>query len=284
MRIVKIIFTFLFVVSVVFSLYLKITDKSDYNAPEILCDVEKISVSVNASEDEILKHVTASDLKDGNLTDSVIIESVSSFIGPNCAKITFAVCDSDNNVAKIEKDIEYVDYVNPVFNFADQHVYYVGATKVDLMSGVSAEDVLEGDISERVVVSDSKIDLSQPGVYPVKYKVTTSKGVSSEIEINAYVYSSRLKFNIELTRYLVYASSDSKIDPESFIKEYPEEYFTDDRDYNYDYSFDIIDEINYDKPGVYYVTYRMSRVETNDDTAEPEILAEAYLAVAVRGD
>lgn len=284
MRIVKVLFSILFVITVVFSLYLKISDNTDYSAPELVCDTEKISVSVNTSDDDILKHVTANDNKDGNLTDDIIIESISPFIGSNNAKIIFAVCDSDNNVSKLEKDIEYIDYTKPVFSFANQHVYYVGATKIDLMSGVSAKDVLDGDISERVVIADSQIDLSQPGVYPVKYSVTTSKGITSEIEVNAYVYSSRLKFNIELSEYLTYADPEAKIDPKAFIKEYPEEYFSDNTDYNFDYSFDIIDEINYEKPGIYYVTYRMSRVEKYDDTAEPEILAESYLAVAVRGN
>ncbi len=268
----------------IFTVYIDVSDKSDFNAPEIKCDSETIQVSVNSSDEEILRHVTASDSKDGDLTGSVVIESVSPFVGRNNAKITFAVCDSDNNVSKLEKGIEYTDYVNPDFDFANQHVYYVGATKIDLMSGVSAFDVLDGDISNRIVVSDSKVDLSQPGVYPVKYKVTTSKGVTSEIEVNAYVYSARLKFNIILSDYLVYASADSPVNPEDYIVDYPEEYIDGRIRDNYDYTFDIIDDVDYSVPGIYYITYRMSRVYDYDDTEEPEILAESYLAVAVRGE
>ena len=284
MRIVKIIFSVLFVLSVAFTVYVNVSDKSDFNAPEIICKQDTISVSVNASEEQILSYVSATDSKDGDLTDSIVIESISPFVGRNNAKIIFAVCDSDKNVSKLEKNIQYTDYSNPDFSFSKQHVYYVGATKVDLLTGVSASDVLDGDISNRIVISDSAVDLSQPGVYPVKYKVTTSKGVTSEIEVNAYVYSSRLKFNIELSDYLVYASSDSPVDPESFIVEYPEDYFNGHIRDNYDYSFDIIDDVDYSVPGIYYITYRMSRVYDYDDSDEPEILAEAYLAVAVRGD
>ncbi len=284
MRIVKILFSVLFVLSVIITVYIKVSDKTDYNPPEIVCDSDTLLVSVNSTDKDILSHVTATDEKDGDLTKNVVIESVSPFIGENNARIIFAVCDSDNNVSKLETNIEYTDYVNPDFDFANQHVYYVGATKIDLMSGVSAEDVLDGDISNRIVVADSKVDLSQPGIYPVKYKVTTSKGVTSEIEVNAYVYASRLKFNIELSDYLVYASEDSQIDPEAYIVDYPEDYFTGRIRDNYEYSFDIINDVDYTVPGVYYITYRMSRVYDYDDSEEPEILAEAYLAVAVRGD
>ena len=283
MRIVKIIFSVLFVASVAFTVYVDLSDKTDLTPPEIICDVDTISVSVNSSDEQILSHVTAMDSKDGDLTDRVVIESVSPFVGENNAKIIFAVCDSDKNVAKLEKNIEYNDYCNPDFSFANQHVYYVGATKIDLLSGVTVNDVLDGDISNRIVVSDSKIDLSQPGVYPVKYKVTTSKGVTSEIEVNAYVYASRLKFNIELSDYLVYASSESPVNPEEYLVEYPEDYFNGRIRDNYDYSFDIIDDVDYSSPGIYYITYRMSRIY-DYDRDEPEILAEAYLAVAVRGD
>ena len=47
---------------------------------------------------------------------------------------------------------------------------------------------------------------------------------------------------------------------------------------------DIIDDVKYDKPGIYYITYRISRTEKRTTNEEPEILAEAYLAVAVRGE
>ena len=280
MRLIKVLFSILFLISVAFTVYLNLSDNVDLNAPVIECSADKISVSVKSSDAQILKYVKASDAKDGDLTKGIIIESISPFVGSNTAKITFAVCDSDNNVSKLEKDIEYTDYSAPVFNFSQPHVYYVGATKVDLLAGVTATDLLDGDISRRVVIAESKIDLSQPGVYPVTYRVTTSKGITSEISINAYVYSSRLKTDIVLKDYLIY--SDSEIDPEEYIEEYPEEYLEDDRYDNYDYEFDIIDEVDYTNPGIYYITYRLTRSNSRNDD-EPEIIAESYLAVAVRG-
>lgn len=285
MRFVKILFSTLFVVAVVFSLYVRFSDKTDYAAPEILCDSDVITVSVNDSNEKILSFVSAHDSKDGDLSKDVIVESISPFIGECSAKITFAVCDSDSNVTKLEKDIVYSDYTAPEFSFDKQHVYYIGGTKVDLLSEVSATDCLDGDISNRIVIAESQIDLSEPGIYPITYRVTSSKGVTSEISINAYVYSSRLSEHISLKSYLVYTDKQNKIDPEMYIDSYPEELL--DKKYNdsYEYSFDIIDDVDYTKPGIHYITYRLSRTPDNArNNSEVEIMAEAYLAVAVRGD
>ncbi len=284
MRFFKIFSILVLIAVVLFALYLKISNKPDYEAAELKCDVDTISISVKTDTDEILKHITASDAKDGDLSDKVIIESISPFIGKNNAKITFAVADSDNNVTKLERDIVYTDYKNPVFDIKSQQVYYAGASRIDLLNGVHASDMLDGDISNRIVVIDSQIDLSIPGVYPVKYRVTSSKGVTSEITLNTYVYSSRLRYSIDLSSYLVYADSKNKIDPMTYVVSYPDEFFEDGYRDDYDYSFDVIDEVNYNKPGIYYITYRLSRMEKRSNEPEPEILAEAYLAVAVRGE
>ncbi len=284
MRFLKILFSIIFIFVIVFTLYIKFTNRPDFEAPELKCDTDTISISVKTDINDILKHIKATDSKDGNISDKVIIESISPFIGKTNAKVIFAVADSDNNVSKLEKDIIFSDYENPVFDIKTQQIYYTGATRIDLMNGVHATDMLDGDISSRVVVIDSQIDLSMPGVYPVKYKVTTSKGVTSEITLNAYVYSSRFRHSINLSSYLVYTDSKTKIDPMKYVESYPDEYFDEDYRDNYDYTFDIIDEVNYKKPGIYYITYRISRTEKRSNIEEPEILAEAYLAVAVRGE
>lgn len=283
MRFIRIGISVLFALSVIFFFYVKFSNNADYNAPVIECKNEVIEVSVKATNDDLLKFITATDEKDGDLTDKVIIESVSPFVSNNSAKITYAVCDSDNNVSKIEKDIVYTDYTPPVFRFKNQIVSYVGATKVELLNGVSAYDSLEGDISSRVIVSESEIDLTLPGIYPVTYKVTTSKGITSEICVNAYVYASRLSASIALSDYLVYTDSSNKINPDLYVEEIPEKYYnTSDATYNYEY--EVIDDVDYTKPGIHYITYRITRTNRRTDTDEPMVIAESYLAVAVRGE
>lgn len=283
MRILRILVTVLFVAVAAFSVYVFLGEKTDYNAPVISCDTDTIEVSVADGDEAILKHVKAADEKDGDITSNIIIESISSFISNNHAKVMFTVCDSDNNVTKLERDLIYTDYTNPVFNITQQQVYYVGASKVDLLSGVTASDVLEGDISSRITVKESAVDLSQPGVYPVTYRVTTTKGSFSEITVNVYVYDVRLSESVTLKNYLVYTDVNKKINPQSFLAQYPKEMLNEDYSEDYKYELKITDETNYQKSGTYYVTYRFIRTPKNENSKAAEILGEAYLAVVVRG-
>lgn len=283
MRFIKVLIPILFIITAVFFTYTKISGRTDSNAPVMVCDAQTIELSVNDGDEALLSHVTATDEKDGDLTSSVIVENISAFISDNSAKVTFAVCDSDNNVSKLETNIVFTDYAKPTFKMSKQQVYYTGASKVDLLSGVTAEDLLEGDISSRVVVAESQIDLSMPGVYPVTYRVTTSKGVTSDVTVNAYVYDSRLQYSIALSDYLVYTDKGKKLNSNSFIEDYPKEmlkegYFT-----GYTCSLQITDEVDYSKPGTYCITYRLIR-QANNNKDNTDILAESYLAVVVKGE
>lgn len=286
MRFFRILFSVLFVLVAAFSIYVRVSETKDYTPPKLTCDTDTMTLSVEDDESKLLEHVTASDEKDGDLTKSVIVESISSFLDGNKATVTFAVCDSDNNVAKLTANVVYSDYTPPVFSFSQQQVYYVGATRADLLAGVSATDKLDGDISSRVTVAESTLDLSKSGVYPITYRVTTAKGVSSEVTVNAYVYDSRLQSTITLKQYLVYTDVNKKINPKAYLGAYEEKYLAEGYFNDYTCTLEIIDEVDYKKPGVYYVTYRL--VKKSDKmidgmNAEQEILAEAYLAVVVKG-
>lgn len=286
MRFFRILFSVLFVLVAAFSVYVRVSETKDYTPPQLTCDTDTLTISVKDDDTELLRHVTATDEKDGDLTKSVIVESISSFLDGNKATVTFAVCDSDNNVAKLTANVVYSDYTPPVFSFSQQQIYYVGATRADLLAGVSASDKLDGYISSRVTVAESTLDLSKPGVYPITYRVTTAKGVSSEVTVNAYVYDSRLPSTITLKQYLVYTDVNKKIDPEDYLGAYEEKYLAEDYFNGYTCTLDIIDETDYKKPGTYYVTYRLVKKSDkmiDGKNAESEILAEAYLAVVVKG-
>lgn len=285
MRFLKVLICIVFAATLAFTVYVRTSKTKDYSGPKITCDTDSISVSVNDGDPELLKHVTAFDEQDGDITSSVVVESISPFVAGSRANVTFAVCDKDNNVAKLTKEIVYTDYSAPEFTIKKQQVYYVGAAKVNLLDGVYAEDILDGDISSRITVTDSEIDLSEPGVYPITYRVTTSMGTVSELRANVYVYESRLKESITLTDYLVYTQKGQQITPNSFVEYYPEEYLDSGYYDDYNYELRIVDEADYEKSGTYTVTYRFIKTPKRtryNETVKEEILAEAYLTVVVR--
>ena len=102
-------------------------------APVITCTPDTISVSVNAQPRELLRGVTASDPEDGDLTSSVIIESISQFVEKGKCTITYAVFDSRNRVATASRTLYYTDYHSPRFELTGDLIYQSG-TAVDPLS------------------------------------------------------------------------------------------------------------------------------------------------------
>ena len=64
----------------------------------------------------------------------------------------------------------------PVINATDKTLT-VGDT-FDPKADVTAEDVEDGDLTDKIEILKNTVDSSKPGVYEVTYKVTDSKGAS----------------------------------------------------------------------------------------------------------
>jgi hypothetical protein len=89
--------------------------KEDNTVPVITIETDFIEVKCAATNKDLLKGVTATDEKDGDLTDEVIVESVSRFIEPGVCVVKYAVCDSNNHVARATRKVKYTDYEAPKF-------------------------------------------------------------------------------------------------------------------------------------------------------------------------
>ncbi|MDG4984976.1 DUF5011 domain-containing protein [Lactococcus lactis] len=76
----------------------------------------------------------------------------------------------------------------PVINASD--VSLKVGDKFDPMSGVTASDEIDGDITNKVSVKSNDVDTSKPGTYHVTYTVTNSSGVSVDKTITVTVKAS----------------------------------------------------------------------------------------------
>ena len=88
---------------------------ADKTAPVITIEGDLLEVALDATEEDLLKGVTATDEKDGDLTDRVIVESISKFTELGVCKVYYAVCDRDNHVARAFRRISYKGYTSPRF-------------------------------------------------------------------------------------------------------------------------------------------------------------------------
>ena len=239
---------FLIVALIVFLAYLGYTKIiSDTTAPVVTCDSNEIVVSVEATDKELMKGVTAVDNRSGNVTNSLIIESISSFADGERI-IVYAAVDKRGNVGRAQRTLRYMDYEAPRIGLTDDLRYPMGGN-VNFLKNVTAESTLDGDLTDKVKYSmESNVDMSSDGKYSIEYRVVDSTGTVSYLPVEIEIYNPlEEKINVELNEYLIY------LEPGSYFNEY--EY------YNGASSGSLINvnsNVNVLEEGVYTVEYTVS--------------------------
>ena len=121
----------------------------DNKPPVVTCDSEELKVSVEAEEEDLLKGVTAKDNRSGDVTDSIVIESLSAFTEEGTRIITYAAVDKSMNVGRCERTLVYEDYEPPVFHMTGSLCYSAGES-IDILSCITADSVLDGDLTSNI--------------------------------------------------------------------------------------------------------------------------------------
>lgn len=193
--------------------------QDDRQPPEIQMASDTITVSVSAGQKTLMKGVTATDDVDGDVTDRILVENISSFTSENTATITYVAYDSAGNASKASRTVKFTDYVPPKFGQKNGLVF-ASNTAPDVLSFMTAEDTIDGDISNRVkgtLLSDTT-SLSYPGEHIVEFRVTNSMGDTRRITLPVDVYEPRdYNAKVELTDYLVYLKVGEEFNPKQYL-------------------------------------------------------------------
>lgn len=201
----------------------KSTGITDSVGPMISMDQEQITVSIHATEEEILSDVTAWDTRDGDVTDTLVIQTTSNFIEKGVRRLTIAAFDKDNNVTKVQREIVYSDYVSPRFTL-EAPLRFQTNSNYSVNNTFQVMDCLDGDLTNHVTISlqpgvDS-LDTMQPGTVEMIYKVVNSAGDVVSIPATVTFYDNTDSYGIPLcllSQYLVYLKVGDSFTPESYI-------------------------------------------------------------------
>lgn len=219
MRFYRLILSILFVaVTAVFSVVF-FTEKlsEDKTMPVITIENDLLEVSLRADDGELLQGVTAYDEKDKDITDKIIVESVSGFIEKGVCKVTYSVCDSNNNVAVATRKIRYKDYVSPSFKVTESLCYSLYEA-VNLDGAIKVHDCIDGDISQGIIITSKDYASAVAGVFTLDVTVTNKNGDTSQISLPLVIEDRSLNAPvIELKEYLVYVKKGSQFDPASYL-------------------------------------------------------------------
>lgn len=248
----------------VFRVYTQI--KTDDVAPRFSVDTELIEVSVSDPETMLLQGVSARDNRDGDVTHTIIIESITAINEDHVAVVSYAAFDRSGNVGKIQRNVYYKDYHSPRITLTHPACFTITEAE-KLMDYVGAQDVLEGDISRRVratVVSNSSI--RNEGIHTVRFGVTNSLGDSVQLEVPIQVYANGLyNAQLELSDYIIYLPKGSSFAPNNYLKTltYSGKSINLSRTLPADISVRCDNPVNTHTPGVYSVKYTVTLTDRN---------------------
>ena len=186
--------------------------------PPVIHDAqETLHISIQDDASVMLTELTATDDRDGDLTDKIVIERISRFGDNGEVSVSFVVFDSAGNMCRHRRTVYYDDYTPPRFTLTAPLMYNEGDV-VSVMDRLKLHDSLEGDITYKVKLESSNVNDSQPGVYEVKLSAVTDHGVDVRVQVplNVKQYDA-LAPQIQLSEYLIYVKKGETINPADYI-------------------------------------------------------------------
>ena len=270
--------------------------REDSSGPEITMEGDTITISVKDGEDVLMQGVTAKDRKDGDITNSLVVENLSAFTTDSTRTVTYAAFDSDNHVSRAVRKVVYTDYNPPVFHLDGPLQFQVNSS--DILKGLTVKDEIDGDITSSVkFLPQGEFSIETAGTYQVEFRAVNSAGdvaiLNAPLEL--YEQGSNRGPLIVLSDYLIYLDKGDDFDPDDYMETITlggRTYDIVDGEGNYDMDpqpegerivvgddhIDIESNVNTSSAGFYTVTYSRTVDTGNEET----VTGSVKLIVVVR--
>lgn len=249
------------------------------SAPDVLITKKQFKVSNNApiitakdieefekTEIDVMKDVKATDVEDKDITSKIkVTENTININVPGTYKVTYSVTDSSNvtTTKTIKVIIKEKTNNKPVINANDKNI--IVNESFNEMNNVSAIDQEDGDLTNKIKVTNNNVNISIEGEYEVTYEVTDSDNntvtktikvkVSKKqlIETSSEFYLDNLKWDNDhyiISGYLINLKQDNIVDAEYTLiiknKDTNEEYTKNIKGWTSNVPFDLGKENNKD--------------------------------------
>lgn len=171
-------------------IFIGLSVSEDRIGPAIEVMNSNVVYQKNEDMHELLKAVTATDDRDGDVTDSVMIEDILPMLDNATAKITFVAKDKSNNISKKEILIPYegeqvstVEVYPKLILLTQQVTLSKGSPfePTSLIREVSAYGDTQEELLKNLTVV-GEYDNNTPGNYVLLLYVTDAKGNESNKE------------------------------------------------------------------------------------------------------
>lgn len=214
--------------------------------------------------------VTAWDAEDGDLTGNVTVSGSVDTSKVGIYLLTYSVLDSDGHgsvrkrVVLVEnlraKSISLRGLLPQLLNLYDDF---------DPMAGVTATDETDGDITDRITVTNP-VDTSQGGVYRVRYDVINSQGASKTRYKTVIVQNSLPRLALSVDKHTTILVGET-FDPKTGVTA------TDEEDGDLTSRIQVTGDVNNLVPGVYKLRYQVQDNNGGLDTLSRRITVKNTL-------
>ena len=236
----------------------------DSTPPVISCPDQVMDVSINITDKELLEGVSAYDDHDGDLSQHIVVETLSSMNSDLTREVVYAVMDMNNNVSRATRTVRYTDYEAPRILL----IQPLRISKPDqlgkLLSSIQASSTLDGDLSNKLKCNfHNGTPIDSEGIYDVELRVSDSTGNSTIIPTVLEIYDGQSEnIHVELNEYLLYLHVNDAFSPEDYFGAKKENEWVNE-ELRAQQLKDLSIESNVDTsvPGVYHATYTVAHEE-----------------------
>ncbi len=259
--------------------------RTDRTPPVITIEEQQPEFSVQDPRETLLRGIQARDDRDGDVTNSLVVESIRLINADGTAYVSCAAFDKSGNVAKTTREIRFTDYESPRFQL-NRPLIFTQSRSNEILSAISALDMVDGNISHRIRATVLEETESQTGGSSnILFTVSNSLGDTVELVLPVEQYTPGLfEGSLELKSYLVYLEKGSRFDANAYLR------LLKMRQVEYDLrkgmpegmELSIEGHVNTNVPGVYEVDYRIT-CNTGTELVPQIYTARSKLIVVVEG-
>lgn len=191
--------------------------QQDTTAPAMEDAIGELHLNHIEDRSALLAGLTATDDRDGDITDRILVERISHFTEAGACNVSYVVFDSSNNICKYDRKVVFDDYTVPRLSLEKPLVYYEGS-EITFMDRLRLEHMLEGDISHKLRLEASNVNSSEVGTYEIQVRARTAYGeeVYARLPLNVITYNSEAPI-INLKQNLVYVKMGQPFDPKDYV-------------------------------------------------------------------
>lgn len=205
------------ILCIIYIVFLIVVDKKESTGSSPIFDIPSstLTASVNDDESKLLEGIKVTDNEDGDLSSKVFVESISGFDDNSCRTVTYGVFDSDDNLTRAMRTIQYIDYQKPTISLSKAVCYTNMHIMSDFKQFATAESIVDGDLTSKITVESEYYEGNDEYVV---FSVTDSCGTKETLTVKAEMLKTEPNIDIKLREYLIRVPVGTQINAKDYIE------------------------------------------------------------------